>query len=79
MHNFEVTKGFNDTTILFCRSCGLSYRLSTYRDRENQPGRAVWERMTFETPSAEVIAMAPCRIEQRSTAGQECEVGNEEI
>jgi hypothetical protein len=27
MHDFEVAKGFNDITILFCKRCGLSYNL----------------------------------------------------
>jgi len=70
MHNFEIAKGFNDTTVMFCRSCGLSYRLCTYhRDTADQPARAVWELMTAETPSGEAISVAPCRVESVIAGG----------
>ena len=72
MHNFDVAKGFEDSTIMFCRSCGLSFRLTTWRDKPDKPGRARWEAMTFETPDEKVIPMPPCRIEQHD-AGQESE------
>jgi hypothetical protein len=71
MHNFDIARGFSDTTILFCRSCGLSYRLTTWKDRPDQPGRATWERMTVETPGTDVISIAPCRVETSRARGSE--------
>ena len=67
MHNFEVAKGFNDTTILFCRNCGQSYRLITYR----VPSHAVWEAMAFETPDENAMSVTPCRIEATRAGGND--------
>lgn len=76
MHNFDVAKGFKDSTILFCRSCGLSFRFTTWRDLPDKPGRASWELMTFETPAEEVIPMPPCRVEpQYANQASESEQG----
>ena len=75
MHNFEVARGFSlqqdDTTVMFCRSCGLSYRLTTYGYKSDLSARAVWESMTMEKPDGEVLAIAPCHVEPIKAGGND--------
>lgn len=45
MHDFDIRTGFNDTTILFCRRCGKSYRFIIYNQNYSEP---VWEEVGFK-------------------------------
>ena len=55
-HEFKIERGFNDSTILFCSHCGVSFSLA----RWNTDGRYAWQRLTFETQSGETIDLSPC-------------------
>lgn len=57
MHEFDVRKGFNDITVMFCRRCGLSYMLMLRRGTSN---KSVWEAMPFQDYQGKDID-PPCK------------------
>jgi hypothetical protein len=67
MHDFDIKQGFSETTVMFCKKCGKSYTLATYKGRA--PSKTVWEATPFTDHTGQDIdpPCKPCEQQEEYT------------